>query len=340
MADDFSLLFRLRGDSSGALKATADTRAAVNQLRQSFGPQLAQSVNAANQAFSGLGDNLTNFVAQRVPLVGNAFANTASQLRGLSGELQKGGPHTANLAKQVDSLSKSTGKSRSELLGFLTSFVRLETQTAKNDAAFKLFGGSVDLVGNKTAKFLPEVEQAGASMAAAAVETGGLAASMAALAGPVAIAAAAMAAQVIVVASLTRQLFQLARTSAEYQGKLFDLSQQTGVSVETLSALEVVARTTGGSIEGLTASLGIFQRHLEEVAANPDAKSAKAFRQLGVDASNTEEALRQAVAGLAKMPEGFRQNRPSVRSLWTRRQGVSCDCKGSEWRYRRSYRTP
>lgn len=307
MADDLSLLFRIRGDSSGALKATAETRTAVNQLRQSFGPQLTQSVNAANQAFAGLGDNLTSFVSQRIPLVGNAFASASANLRGLSAEMQKGGPHTANLAKQVDNLAKASGKSKTEILSFLTSFVRLETQTAKNEAAFKLFGGSVDLIGNKTAKFLPEVEQAGAALAGAEVEATGLAASIAGLAGPIAIAAAAMAAQVIVVASLTKQLFQLAKTTADYQGKLFDLSQQTGVSVETLSALEVVARTTGGSIEGLTASLGIFQRHLEEVAEDPDAKVGKAFRQLGVDATNTEQALRQAVAGLAKMPEGFRQ---------------------------------
>lgn len=307
MADDLSLLFRIRGDSSGALKATAETRAAVNQLRQSFGPQLTQSVNAANQAFAGLGDNLTSFVSQRIPLVGNAFASATSNLRGLTAEMQKGGPHTANLAKQVDNLAKASGKSKTEILSFLTSFVRLETQTAKNDAAFKLFGGSVDLIGNKTAKFSPQLEEAAATMEAAAVEATGLAASMAAVAGPIAIAAAAALAQIIIVTKLTKELFQLSKTTADYQGKLFDLSQQTGVSVETLSALEVVARTTGGSIEGLTASLGIFQRHLEEVAEDPDAKVGKAFRQLGVDATNTEQALRQAVAGLAKMPEGFRQ---------------------------------
>jgi hypothetical protein len=306
-ANETSLLLRIRGDAAGGKAAVAETRAAVAQLRQSFGPQLTQSVTLANQTFSSFGDNLTAFAAQRIPLVGNAFAQVARNAQALTEEFRKGGPHTANLAKQIDSIAKSSGKSTTEISRFLTSFARLETQTAKNDAAFKLFGGSVDLAGNKTAKFLPDLEQAGASMAAAAVETGGLAASMAGLAGPIAITAAAMAAQVIVVASLTRQMFQLTRATAEYQGKLFDLSQQTGVSVETLSALEVVARTTGGSIEGLTASLGIFQRHLEEVAGDPDAKAAKAFRQLGIDATNTEQALRQAVAGLAKMPEGFRQ---------------------------------
>lgn len=131
-------------------------------------------------------------------------------------------------------------------------------------------------------------------------------ASIASMAGPIGIAVAALAAEIGVVVLLTKEIFNLAKASADYQGKLFDLSQQTGVSVETLSALEVVARTTGSSVDALAASLGIFQRHLED-ANDPASKAAKIFRDLNVDASDTEGALRQTIAALAQMPEGFEQ---------------------------------
>jgi hypothetical protein len=134
----------------------------------------------------------------------------------------------------------------------------------------------------------------------------GAATGLAGIAGPIGIAVVALGLMATAVVKLSQQLFALAHSAAEFQGKLFDLSQQTGVSVETLSALEVVARTTGSSIEGLTQSLGIFQRHLEE-AQDENSKAATTFRKLGVDTLDTETALRQTVAALAQMPEGFRQ---------------------------------
>jgi hypothetical protein len=105
---------------------------------------------------------------------------------------------------------------------------------------------------------------------------------------------------------LTKQFIELTQSVAEFQGKMFDLSQQTGVSVETLSALEITARTTGSSIDQITASLGIFQKHLEE-AHDPTSKQAALLETLGIQTNNTEEALRQAFTVLSQMPEGFRQ---------------------------------
>ncbi len=312
MADELSLLWKLRADNTQAKTVMADTKTAVASLQRSFGPELAQTVSFANKAFADIGDNLTNLVGQHIPLVGNAFVNVTTHLRGFSEELRRGGPRTAELARQIDTLSKSSGKSTTEITNFLRGFVRLETQAAKNEAAFKLFGGSMDLVGNKTAKFLPELEKAGVELSAVATASTSAGASLAAMAGPAAIAVVAIAANVAIVVSLTKALFDLAKASADYQGKLFDLSQQTGVSVETLSALEVVARTTGGSIESLTQSLGIFQKNLEAASEDADSKAGKAFKKLGVDATDTEQALRQTIAALARMPEGFKQTAAAI----------------------------
>lgn len=130
--------------------------------------------------------------------------------------------------------------------------------------------------------------------------------SFVAMAGPIGIAAAGMAATAIAAIKLGETLFDLAKQSADFQGKLFDLSQQTGVSVETLSALEIAASTTGGSIESVTASLGIFQKNMEE-AGDANSKAAKQFDALGVQVTDTEDTLRKTLLALAKMPEGYRQ---------------------------------
>lgn len=140
----------------------------------------------------------------------------------------------------------------------------------------------------------------------AAAATGTLGAEAAAVAGPIGIAVLAIGAEIAAVALLTKGIFSLAQEAADFRGKLFDLSQQTGVSVETLSALEIVAKTTGGSIEGISASLGIFQKHLED-AQDPTTKQAKLFDELGVSTNNTEDALRDTLTALAAMPTGFRQ---------------------------------
>lgn len=307
MADDLSLLFRLRADNAQAKAVMADTRTAVTTLRSQFGNELKSMQGVAKSTLADIGENVNAFVGQRIPLIGGAFLRVTSNLKGLNDELKRGGPHTEVLARQIDSIAKASGKSTTEVARFLTTFTRLEGQAARNDAAFRFFGGSVDLIGNKTAKFLPELEQAGSSLAQTSVAAETAGASMAGMAGPIGIAIAALVAEIAIVVSLSKELYGLAKASAEYQGRLFDLSQQVGVSVETLSALEVVARTTGGSIESLTQSLGIFQRHLEEAVEDRGSKAAKTFRQLKVDATDTETALRQTIAALARMPEGFQQ---------------------------------
>jgi len=101
-------------------------------------------------------------------------------------------------------------------------------------------------------------------------------------------------------------IFKLTQQAAEFQGKMFDLSQQTGVSVETLSTLEIAATTTGGNIDNVAQSLFLFQRNLES-AQDPTSKEAKLLKELGVQTENTEQSLRQSIAALAKMPEGFQQ---------------------------------
>jgi hypothetical protein len=124
--------------------------------------------------------------------------------------------------------------------------------------------------------------------------------------GGLGIATAGAAALLVGVGALAVGIFKLTEATAEFQGQMFDLSQQTGVSVETLSTLDAVARTTGGDISAISQSLGVFQSHLEN-AQDPTSKEAKLLKDLGVESNNTEEAFRQTLTALSKLPEGFQQ---------------------------------
>lgn len=147
----------------------------------------------------------------------------------------------------------------------------------------------------------------------------GTGAQIAAIAGPIGLAIAAAAAMVGVAALLTKGLFDLAVTAADFRGKMFDLSQQTGVAVETLSTLEIAAKTTGGSIESIAQSLVIFQGHLDD-AQDATSKMGIKFKELGISTNDTETAFRDALTQIAKMPEGFDQTNTAA-ELFGRRGG-------------------
>lgn len=103
-----------------------------------------------------------------------------------------------------------------------------------------------------------------------------------------------------------RELFSLTKQTAEFRGKFIDLSQQVGVAVETLSTLDIATSTTGGNINTVAASMGIFQKNLE-AAHDPTSKEAKLLTELGVTSLDTEVALRQTLKGLFALGEGGKQ---------------------------------
>lgn len=161
---------------------------------------------------------------------------------------------------------------------------------------FGALAGRVPIIGNLASEFTA-VQSA----------TAGAGAGVAAFAGAAATAAAGALALAGGVVAVGKGLFDLTKQTAEFEGKFFDLSQQVGVAVETLSALDVAAqRTGGGGIETVIASLGIFQRQLEN-AHDPTSEEAKLLARLGVTSLETEAALRQAAKGLFNLGEGAEQ---------------------------------
>jgi hypothetical protein len=253
MADDLSLLLKIKGDSAGAKTAVAEARTAIASLRQSFGSDFAAMEKAGQSALTGIGDHLNVFVGQRIPLVGGAFLRVSENLRGLGEESKKGEAALLKFGQTVDGLSSTTGKSKSELINFLQTFVQLETQAKRDAAAIETFGVAT------AQTLIPDLEKAGEEMAQVAVAGEGMGASLAGLAGPIGIAVIGMAAMAAAAVLVIKALVDLSISTAEWQDHLGDISAETGVTVETLSALEVITKSTGGSIEALSASLGIFE---------------------------------------------------------------------------------
>lgn len=301
MADsDLNLLFKLRGDASGLKTATAEGRAAVNQLKQSFGPELTQTVSVANQAFASIADNLNVFVSQRIPLVGGAFVRVTENLRGLGREGTKTERALAGIGKSIQSIATESGKTVPQITAFLTKFALLEGQAKRDKAAIDFFGAALG------AKLIPELEKTGTAMAAMSAESAAASSAVAGLATPIGIAVVAVAALAAALILTSKQLFEISKQVAAAQGRMFDLSLQTGVMVETLSALEIVAKTTGGEIGNLTTALITFQRRLDDTS-DPTSKAAAQFKELGINAQDTETAFRQAFTAIARMPQGFQQ---------------------------------
>lgn len=298
MADDLSLLFKIRGDAAGAKTATAETRAAVAQLKSSLGTEFNQIQNAGQKALAGIGDNLNTFVGARVPLIGGAFLRVTENLKGVGAETKKVDVDIAKFGKTIDGLSTSTGKSKSELVTFLTSFVQLESQASRDVAAVKFLGSAFD------EKLIPQLEKAGTELSTVATSAGAAGSSIGAAVPIIGVAAVALIALHVAAVAIVQRFLELTVSTAEWQGKLHDTSQQTEVNVETLSGLEVALRKTGGSLDSATNALITFQTKLSD-AQDPTTETSERFAALGITASDTETAFRQALLAVAAMPDGF-----------------------------------
>lgn len=299
-ANELSLLWKLRADNSQSKSVIAETKAQVASLRQTFGPELAQTVSVANKAFSEIGNNLNVFVSQRIPLVGGAFVRITENLKGFNSETKNADKVIDSVAKSIQSMATESGKSTSQISSFLARFIQIEGQAKRGAAA-------IDFLGATTAtKLIPQLEKTGAELASVAGESAAAGTAIVGMALPIALVVLAFAALAIGAGLAAKEIFSLAKGAAEFQGRMFDLAQQTGVEVETLSALEVVARTTGGEIGNLTQALVSFQRKLED-AQDPTSKTAETFNKFRIQTSDTENALRETFTALAAMPTGFAQ---------------------------------
>lgn len=125
--------------------------------------------------------------------------------------------------------------------------------------------------------------------------------------GITAVAAAATAAAV--------GLFALVKSASDYGSAIFDASQKTGVSTETLSALKFAADQSGSSMEELTAGIRIFSKTVGDAAKGSDEAKDK-LKRLGIDPQEAlkdlESALAKAFKTINEAPEGILQTNAAL----------------------------
>jgi hypothetical protein len=101
-------------------------------------------------------------------------------------------------------------------------------------------------------------------------------------------------------------IFGLAEKTASAEAKLWDMSQRTNFSVETLSALKTALENSGGSLDRFQQGLVFFQKNIES-ANEGNKKLSAAFHALNIDTRDNETALRSAFTQLSKITDGTQQ---------------------------------
>lgn len=280
------------------------------KANQTFGDQLLEAGLAAGKSEAEINEFVNRLVSAEDRT--SAFAEIVGFL----------GEQTATkLAPAMDAASESIQKiatlsnlPTAAVSQFVSEFGKLEDAVQKSKAATEFFGEAV------AKKVEPELNAAAKAMTGAVGASTRFATSLAAVVtaiGPVGLAIVGLVVQLGLLAvaftalvgigkEIINRFLDMAKSAADFRGKLFDLSQQTGVTVEVLSAFEIVANTTGGSIQGLVASLIFFQRQIE-AAKDPTSDTAAVFRELGITSTDTNTALKQSLAGLFALGEGSRQ---------------------------------
>lgn len=117
------------------------------------------------------------------------------------------------------------------------------------------------------------------------------------------IIAKASAAAAIAVAAGTAAMV---KASLETADKMYKLSQQTGVNIETLSGLSHAAKLSGVDIDSLATALGRLNRNLFD-AAGGKGDAAAAFKTLGINVRDASGQLKSGDAVLGEIAEKFAQ---------------------------------
>ena len=144
---------------------------------------------------------------------------------------------------------------------------------------------------------------------------GGMLSSVAAsLSGVGAAATLGLGALVVGTAAAGAGALTLAQYAANAADRIRDLSIKTGLSVETLSGLDLIARQSGTNLEALANGVFILQRNMDAASRGGREMSA-AFQRLGINVrelngehASMDEVLRRVFAGLARIPDTARRN--------------------------------
>lgn len=312
----------------GIADAGERTDATFKFLGENLGTKVVPLVEAAAKSSKTFGDEVIsagkavgksdgeiNTFVNSLVLAGDR-TKAVSQLVAFLGDetTKKLTPAMDEASNAIKTLSAATNLPVGAITQFVSEFSKLGTAAEKTDATIGAVGSNI---ANNVAGPLAE---AGAALNSSTGLTLGFveAINSAVLAlGPYGVAiiavifqlaqyAVAVGIAIEVTVEIGKRLFETAEAAAAFRNELFNVSEQTNISVETLSALEISLTSAGVGIRGLSQAIIQFQRQLE---ASKDLTSNQAalFQKLGVTSHDTELAFKQTLKGLNDLGEGTEQ---------------------------------
>lgn len=138
---------------------------------------------------------------------------------------------------------------------------------------------------------------------------------LSALPGPAGLAAGAIA--LVATASIGAgvALFGLAKQASDYGSEIFDASEKTGLSAETLSSFKLAADQSSSSLEQVTSGVAKFSKTVGEAALGSEEAAAK-LKRLGVDPQKAikdlDGALGDVFKRIAALPPGVTQSKAAM----------------------------
>jgi hypothetical protein len=141
-----------------------------------------------------------------------------------------------------------------------------------------------------------------------------LGANMVKAAGPAGIMAGAVAAVGVAVVLAGKQLYDFTMEVERGKDNLADLASEAGLSMETISGLQLVAMQSGMSIDELAGSFKTLGKNVI-AAQDPLSNQADVFKQLGISITDASGNLKPSIdlfkeiaTAVSKLPDGFQKS--------------------------------
>lgn len=296
------LLFEISGNSGGGQKALHD-------LTGSFGHELGEIGNITKETFGKLEEGVHEFIGEKLPFVGNLFIKLSESIHGVHVIASTTEGSILKLSKAVDDIATKSGKGVDEVTKFIGSFGQLENQAQRDAAAISFFGEAT------AQKLIPQLDRASKQMnllsgsgvdvksamsgAAGATEDAGAAAEasgagFAAMAGPVGIALVAVLAIIAAEVEFINISFEAAEKAADFGGEMERAAVKTGLTVEQLLGLRVLADENKVSFDQLTNGLAKYLKNVE-LAKSGNKSLLELFDNIGIsikDLATPQDAIR------------------------------------------------
>lgn len=235
-------------------------------MAQSVAGLLYRITSDSTQARTDL-SSLTGLLQSSLHSVTNLFSGIANDSKsasaGTSAAFKTLAADTKIFESQLNSAAKSMGVLPSKAREIVEAFSKLGSDKEKFQFGiqFQNFDPTkIAALGTQNQSLIAQQQ----ALATASAETGA-AFDIEAVAGVALGAVVAVA--VLSVVALTAASFELAKSASDAGSKLHDLSTQSGLSVETLSALTLAAKENGTTIETVTQATGLLERRMQEAAA-------------------------------------------------------------------------